>query len=84
MKFHFVSVRRHQTGCIILLQEKAVLAMKTANRNSELVAAAITIQSCSTNQHASGYGIFTPQYLLHIELFSTFINVIVIRPGKKC
>ena len=30
------------------IEEKAVLAMKTAYRKSELVAAVITIQSCST------------------------------------
>ena len=53
--------------------------MKTAYRKSELVAAVITIQSCSTNQYASGCGIFNPQYLMHTELLSTFIDVIVKR-----
>ena len=84
MKLHLVSMGRHQTCWIIVLQEKAVLAMKTAYRKSELVGAVITVQICSTNQYASDCGIFNPQYLMHIELFSTFIDVIVIRPGKKC
>ena len=66
------------------IARKSGLAMKTAYRKSELVAAVITVQSCSTNQYASGCGIFNPQYLMHIVLLSTFIDVMVIRSGKKC
>ena len=66
------------------IEEKIVLAMKTAFRKLEVVSAVIIVQSCSTNQYASGCGIFNRQYLMHTELLSTFINVIVIRPGKKC
>ena len=44
-------------------------------RRSELVAAVINTQSCSTSQYVRSCGISNSQYLIRIELLSTFIDV---------
>ena len=44
-------------------------------RKSGLVAAVITTQSCCTSQYVRRCGISNSQYLMLIELLSTFIDV---------
>ena len=52
-------------------------------RKSELVAAVITIQSCSTSQYVRSCEISNSQYLMRIELLSTFIDVRVISQNRN-
>ena len=69
------------SGTLNVRYRAVFFSMPCTYRKSELVAAVITIQSCSTSQYVRHCGISNSQYLMHVEMLSTFIDVRVIRPG---